>query len=441
MKRRWRDTLFYVLLTCFFLLGGVAVLYAQGWRFDTSLLSFGKVGAIYLRTFPEETIVKIDGKELDKKPGIFDRGVFVNGLFPRSYTIETSAPGFRTWKTDVEVLPSLVEQLKHIVLVPNQGSIVLSGPVEGLFGKNEVLITRDLSRTLFFKNRKLSGSTVLGISNVGDAVLTHTPEQATYYWNDVETGTTSNLSVLFRDARNGFRIPANHSILMSEREDGTVLVSNTASLYLFTMRSNEVRPIVTRSTNPITAFAISPRWISWSTYNAQKNISIVESYDRVAQQNTEDPVTLIGKTVSLAISGKETLGVLQHTGELFLGVPRDPLRNIASDVRSFLFTDDGTKIVARESQAVEIFSLIEDEVMYARLNLPAGTDEEKLIWYHDNHHLFLTYNDRALFLDEIDKKLSSVIEIARGKDFFYNPEENILYYIADGAVIGMEFPR
>ena len=167
----------------------------------------------------------------------------------------------------------------------------------------------------------------------------------------------------------------------------------------------------------------------------------MESYDRVAQQNTEDPVTLIGKTVSLAISGKETLGVLQHTGELFLGVPRDPLRNIASDVRSFLFTDDGTKIVARESQAVEIFSLIEDEVMYARLNLPAGTDEEKLIWYHDNHHLFLTYNDRALFLDEIDKKLSSVIEIARGKDFFYNPEENILYYIADGAVIGMEFPR
>lgn len=441
MTKKRRARLFYLLLCCFFVLGGIAVFYAQGWRFDTSSLSFGKVGAIYIRTFPDMVNIFLDGRPLAQKPGLFDKGIFINGLFPRVYPLQVSLPGYRSWGVRVRVAPSLVVQLKYLVLVPEQGVVLLPGPLDRLWQKEGILVTRDAAGTLFSKNQKLSGKEIVWFTKGGSGALAYDPARGIYFWNDIEAGTSTSFSSLFRNARGGFRLPARSSLLVSDRENGAILVSTTSSLSLFSVSASEVQQIVSRSTSTIVATAISPRWIVWSSYNAQKNISSISGYDRVTQRTFLDSAALTGKTTVLGISDKDALGAVQHTGELFLGTPGGEMKNLASDVRTFLFSEDGSKIAARETEAIEIFSLAEDDEMYSRFSVPFATEGEKLIWYRDNHHLILSYPDRALFLDFADKELKNLVEIARGKDFSYDPEENVLYYISEGAVFGMEFPH
>lgn len=442
MTKKRRTRLFYLLVLLFFIFGGVAVFYAQGWRFDGSSLAFGKVGAIYVRTFPEEAAVTLDGKPLRQRPGLFDRGIFINNLFPRTYTVEASAPDHKPWKARVSVLPSLVAQLKYLVLVPEKKSVALPGPVERLWLAGERLVTRSGAGILFAGSQRLPGREVVGQTKNGNGLITYDPSRGSYFWSDLRVGTSTSLSTMLRETRDGIRLPARISLAISDREDGVVGVFSTSSLYLLNAGSGEVRLITqSTSTGPIAAVAVSPQWIAWSAYNGRTNISAVSGYDRITRRLVGNAISLPGKTTSMSLSDREALAVLQDTGDLYLGVPGETLKGLASDVRSFSFTNDGEKIAAREAGAIEVFSLTTDDEMYWRFDLLSAADIRNVLWYEDNHHLFLAYPDRVSFLDFADKELRNVGEIARGKDFSYDESRNLLYFISDGAAFQMEFPQ
>jgi hypothetical protein len=114
------------------------------------------------------------------------------------------------------------------------------------------------------------------------------------------------------------------------------------------------------------------------------------------------------------------------------------LTKIADDVKSFYPTNDGTMIAALENHSLEIFS--ENGGGYYRFNLPNRDQIKSLIWYKDDAHLFVVYNDSVAFLDLTDAGLHNFPTIANGTSPRYDPQINALYIVDnEGRLIRLDF--
>lgn len=107
-------------------------LYAQGWRLDFKTFALVRVGGMYIRSFPAASRIFLDGKEVKNKAGLIQSGTLINNLFPRSYRLALTAPGFKPLERNVSVLPSLVTEVDKLVLIPEKASLTATSTV-GLF--------------------------------------------------------------------------------------------------------------------------------------------------------------------------------------------------------------------------------------------------------------------------------------------------------------------
>src|SRR5687768_10762830 len=106
MSKSFRTAVFVVLVLAFFVLGSGIVLYAQGWRASFLPLDISKVGGMYLRTYPEDANVFLDGELLKHNSGLFDRGILAPNLFPKPYEIRIEKAGYKSWTSTLTVEPS-----------------------------------------------------------------------------------------------------------------------------------------------------------------------------------------------------------------------------------------------------------------------------------------------------------------------------------------------
>jgi hypothetical protein len=120
MTRSLRRKLFYALLALFILVGGGGVFYAEGWRIDFATWSIGKVGGIYIRSFPQNASIYIDNQPVQNQSGFLSRGTVIANLLPRTHTIALTADGYSDWHENATVLPAFVTQYKYAVLVPTK---------------------------------------------------------------------------------------------------------------------------------------------------------------------------------------------------------------------------------------------------------------------------------------------------------------------------------
>jgi len=129
MTRSARRKLFYALLALFFILGIGVVFYAQGWRFDFATRRFDKVGAIYVRAFPADAAIFLNGKPVQSQVGFLSRGTLISDLFPKTYSLKLAKAGFLDWHEAAGVLPSLVTEFKYAVLIPQDATSAPSGTI------------------------------------------------------------------------------------------------------------------------------------------------------------------------------------------------------------------------------------------------------------------------------------------------------------------------
>ena len=71
MSHSSRRALFYVLLFVFIVLGTGIILFAQGWRMDFPSFRVSKIGGIYVRSYPENADIFLNGKPIYEPIGIF----------------------------------------------------------------------------------------------------------------------------------------------------------------------------------------------------------------------------------------------------------------------------------------------------------------------------------------------------------------------------------
>ncbi|MDD5144998.1 MAG: hypothetical protein PHW72_02650 [Candidatus Pacebacteria bacterium] len=132
MTKRKRTILFLTLLTTFFLMAPTALLYTQGYRFDFETKRISRTGGLFLKVWPRQAEVYIDGKLKEKTDFLFG-SVLVENLLPKKYRIEIKKEGFHSWIKDLEITEKQVTEAKNIVLFDKnfQPTILVQNIEEG----------------------------------------------------------------------------------------------------------------------------------------------------------------------------------------------------------------------------------------------------------------------------------------------------------------------
>ncbi|MBI4084924.1 MAG: hypothetical protein HY432_00175 [Candidatus Liptonbacteria bacterium] len=437
MDIKTRNRIFYALCGVFIVAGTGLVFYAQGWRPDIATFEFKKVGGIYLKSFPSDAKIFLDGKYTDKKPGLLNRGRFIDNLFPKTYRLSLSKDGYLDWSENIQVYPSLVSEIKYAILVPKKSVSAYDGYIKNFSVLNDWLIVSS-GTALASGNSRLAGSHVLWQDQVSKSVFTENPAEKTYFVNyfsgSNETSTPLNpkLNSFGINPRNIAEITRDTGI------SGAAIFRTGTRIFSFNSQNGEITQLIF-STSTITQLGVSPSWIAWTTFDSAKGNSNLWFYWR-PQRSLQSKIELEGKTTRLSFSNKGDLGILQEDGSFYIGKPGVKPEKTASDAKNFSFSDTGDTVSVLESQAIEIFSLTSEEG-YWRFRISDAGRIEKLEWYADENHLFVVYPEKIMFLDISDEGLENFLKAADGGQGHYDTQSNTLYFIKNNELRKIFFPR
>ena len=116
MHRRTRRALF-VLATCIFLLAGyIAILYAQGYKYDIGENTFHRTGAIFIRSNADGDLYLND--ELYTSTSFFGNSASIDRLLPGTYTISLRRENFTTWTKEAMVQEGLLTEFSNAMILP-----------------------------------------------------------------------------------------------------------------------------------------------------------------------------------------------------------------------------------------------------------------------------------------------------------------------------------
>ncbi|MBU6500225.1 MAG: PEGA domain-containing protein [Patescibacteria group bacterium] len=436
-----RRRLFYLLLTAFFIIGGVVLLYVNGWRVDFKTLKLKKVGAIFVRSIPENSQITLDGREVQNKSGFLQNGTLINNLFPKSYNLKLSLPGYEDWHENVSVSPALVKEIKYAVLVPKTYQVVATGTIKDfqIFGNN--LLTENGKGDLLIANRKIGNGGLIGWTNDFNYLLSEN-SSGVYYWNEIASGSAKNLNALLKKI--GFSTAKKFTISVDPYDNRRLIVSQNNKFYLLDAeRSLLINVYIAESGKTLgDKITASQYYLAATELSPRTNTSTIIIYDKFLQKIRSTPPELSGKNISLEWSGNNKLAILQSDGELYLydvssgNVPQ----KIADDVKNFAFTDDGSAIAALENSSLEVISL-DPNGNYYRFNLPDVKNAIRAFWYGDSQHLFIAYPGRTMFLDLGDDSLVNFIQVADSNSSQYEAEGNTLYFLRNDAIYSLKFSK
>lgn len=118
MKRYKRRLFFYTLVLVFILAAPVLVAYSFGYRFNFVEGALEKTGGIFVKSKTPRLSIFLNGAFI-KETSFISGGAILPEISPGSYLLRIEKIGFHPWSKTVRVEPSLVTELRNILLVPN----------------------------------------------------------------------------------------------------------------------------------------------------------------------------------------------------------------------------------------------------------------------------------------------------------------------------------
>ncbi len=452
MTHRTRRIIFYILLAAFFIFGAVAVFYAEGWRVDIATLRVKKVGGIFVRSFPRDAALFLDGKPVANGSGFLSQGTLIDDLFPGTYDLALSAEGYKDWHETLDVQPALVAENRFAVLVPATSTrIAATDAVQSAFPENNDVVFETAHNAIVWNNQIIGTGTLLGATP--QYALIQSSDGA-YRTVDLTNGMTTNISILLGSA--GINSRAVTHIFIDPQNSAMVIAATKMALYAINLANQKILTIEKASAGstiePIAA--TSPSRIAWVESDASapgSATTTIRIYDRGTQMITDSMIFAEGTISSIAWIKDGTLGFVkndQNQSALFTyDTDSKMTAKIADDVKDFYPSDDGNMVAALEHRSVEVIGIPQDSNgnNYYRFNPPNIENVERLLWFHDKNHLFIQYPDRVAFLDLADsglRNLEEVGKIASGSVIQYDGQENIVYIIDPSRnLLGFDFAR
>ena len=420
--------MFYALVALFLVIGSGVVFYAEGWRWNFGDWRPEKVGEIYVRSYPSDATLSLNGKPVKNQTGFLSPGTLITDLLPRTYDLALNHPGYEPWHEKASVLPAEVAQFTYAVLVPKEAVSVATSSINAFAltaaGPLSVAMNGDI--VAMNQNISLGAGTIIDANPHTTAVILQRPSRA-YVLRDIVASTTINLSSLF--SANGINLGTATNVTISPYDATLAIAGNQSHVWLMNLATQGI----VRAENAAPGYIFEkpsafPRGVAWSMFQTSKNVSSVRWYDDssgLARQNTS---IIPGQTEKLGIISGFTFAVLQNDGELYrYNASTDSFTKIADDVVNFGVSPDGTMLAAVERASMEIFSLKTND--YWRLNLADENNVEGIAWYRDDTHLFIIYPDRVAFLDLNDAALANFTTVTQGSSPAYDASANALYAI------------
>lgn len=119
------------------------IFYANGWRLDFKKFRIVRIGGIFLKDFPADAELKINGGLTDGSFKKFLSGTLVNNLLPGDYSLAIEKDGYYSWGKTVGVEPATVAEMK-VVLIPRESKpVVLDSRVRDFWINESTLIYLD----------------------------------------------------------------------------------------------------------------------------------------------------------------------------------------------------------------------------------------------------------------------------------------------------------
>ncbi len=452
MKLQTRKRIFYVFILLFVVIGAVVVLYAEGWRINLSTLDAEKAGGIYVRSYPNNAQITLNGEPVQNQSAFLSPGTFVSGLFPKTYTIALTALGYDAWTESAPVVPSLVTEMKYAVLVPKTATNVATGTaaVGGYFEAdgNVVVTSASVNAAITWLGKTIGYGAVTSHSTDLKTAIIRTVSArtgaTTYSLYDFTAATSATSTTLPTPSTN---------IFVDPYDDTNIIAQTSAKIVSIDSGTRRVIAIDTAPTGETieSPIAVSPSVMAWARYTAGTSTasrmspagtSQIIVYDKFSGDTTDSSLVINGPIKQLAWVRNNVLGILASDNTLYLyNVPNEQLTTLADDVKQFYPTADGSALAALEYHSIEVFA--ENGLPnYYRFNLPDAANVQGLIWYKDGAHLFVQYPDRVKFLDLADTAIKNLTTVSLGTDPSYDPQENSLYLIDNGQkLIRFDFPQ
>jgi hypothetical protein len=441
MKQQTRKRIFYAFFILFFLIGGIVVFYADGWRFNFLTFQAEKAGAIYVRSYPDDAQISLNGKFIQNESAFLSRGTFISGLPPKTYTLDLNENGYDMWSEQAQVLPSLVNEMKYAVLVPRTATNVAttSGEINNFFEINGSLVTQNTSGTIRWDGAPIANGTVISHStDLNDAIIRSSSSvalsgaTALYRLYNFTSATSLNLDPILKQ----LSVPITPALnLFIDPYDGTSIILQTSARIIQIDSITQEATVVEAAPSGETirsAIAISPSTMAWALFSSSANISHIMIYDKSSGAITDNTLTVNGPVHQLEWVKNGELGILEDNNSVYLyNVSNEKLSKLADDVKQFYPTSDGNAVAALEYHSLEVF-VFGPQQQYYRFDLPEIGAVQGLIWYKDESHLFVEYPGSVSFLDLNDTALKNLTVVSQGMNAHYDPQENALYLIDPG---------
>ena len=441
MSHGSRRALFYAFLLIFLILGTGIVLFAEGWRIDFPILRVSKVGGIYVRSYPEDARIFLNGKSVQNQSGFLSRGTLISDLFPKTYPLALTAPGYFDWHENVAVSPALVANHKYAVLVPANATSAAKLAVADFRESRNSIILETPDGKIALNGKTIGFGKLVAESPDLTSIIFQTAK-GIYEFENVPDGVTTNLSKILQEEGFGATTPLDLSI--DPASSATVVAASAGKVELIDMAQFAGTSIdVAQQGQPIAGtVALSPNTIAWAHSANQANSSSLIFYD-ISSGNIASATVALGGTIKkMNWISDNTLGILANGGSFYLyDMNGQNLRKIADDVKSFGATENGLRIATVESNSLEIFTLNDPEGYY-RFNLPNVADAQTALWYRDSDHLFVSYSDHVAFLDLEDASLANFTTMSSGTAAQYDQGTNALYVISPkNNLLRFDFPK
>ncbi len=444
MTTAYRNTVFYLLVLLFFVLGGVFVLYSQGYRFDFETLRLTKVGAIYVSSTPKDARIFLNNTEIHNQSWLLQDGTFINTLFPKRYAVALTAAGYKDFHRTVVVSPSFVTEVKNVLLIPLRPTEVVR-PSSGAFFDFAVtgagLATQDTDGTITFASTTASSSILLGVTHAGDGLLSyHTPSRA-FIWSLPSRHLSYRLGAVAVPAQGVSS--TNSPVVVDPFESDSVIVKSGQQLFAVSPSTNEKEQLATftaTSTYQPHTLSFAEDTIAWSTYNPRTGTSHLTMHTKAAAGSVRIDQSVQGKTLQLTLLNNSTAALLQDTGELYLfNLGSRTATKIATEVHAFAFSPNRGFVLAATQKTIELIALNE-KTLSVSFPFAQSPHIVNLAWHSDNQHVFATFDDGTVrLLDTKDTLLQGFDEVGVGTHSAYDIKTNALYMIRDGALVKYEF--
>ena len=376
------------------------VLYSQGYRADLETREVTKVGAFYVRGYPREASITLDGDSLSTGSWWpLQSGTLLGSVVPGTYRLHASAPGYRDWDADIVVRATLVTERKSLTLFPNEA---VPYPLPDGIVPSRIAVVSDLDLLALGTGDGDEARVILDDLSIPGTYVGNADGRVITMSNATRGKTTTQLLRFQTPGQNSATTAAIRGEEVLGVFDDSVLVRESDRLVSAYDAATGARTVVASSSASTTLGTVlrTGRFDAWSEDAGSSSTLVISR-----RGSGRDVLRVkVPRLLSLQPSG-DMIGALDVRGSLWLIDPENgSQREIGHRAGFAAWNPDGTSVMALVDGELEVIPLkkgIAHGVLRGVLGDPSARIG-RVEWYPDDEHAFVEIGDELVFVDIIN---------------------------------------